>query len=269
MFNGGYYYYPKGPFSLPTHGATTRETTSRGDGLTSQYRLMLTDPWPFRNGIEFGIEHGAGDGLPTSVRSVVFWYDNEHPGMRQTSSIDVGNRVSEAAAAYRASAPDPEYKLTAFYEGARDGNLSSLNYDLPSPNHGFVIIGSQPPPPGTDPLHESITDSGRRHRPGAVIKFRLRIDPDNEGVVLRRRLDQATYGQRAAVYANGIALGIWLTPGSNTRKRWADSDFWLPSTVTAGRRQVAVELRVLKPDDTLPGTGKGWTDFLYTAFSIT
>ena len=271
MFDGGFY-YEKGAFTLPTHGATTKETTARGDGLTSQYRLMLADPWPFRAGVHFGLEHGAGNGIATSVRSVVFWYGNQQPGLRPTDTVVVGSRGSEARHSYRATRPDPAYRLTAFYEGDHDGDVSSPKYDLGLIDRGGGNIvpglGSQPPPQGSDPMHESITGTGRRHRPGAVITFDLKIDPDNHGVILRRQLDQAVFGQRAVVTANGARVGIWLTPGSNTRKRWADSDFFLPASVTAHTNRLSIELQVLSSLPARPRAESGWTDFRYTALTI-
>ncbi len=271
MFDGGFY-YERGAFSLPTHGATTKETTARGDGLTSQYRLLVNDPWPFRAGVRLGLEHGAGDGIPTAIRGVVFWYGNQHSGLRTTDTINVGSRASERKHSYHATGRDPEYPLTAFYEGDHDGDLSSPKYDL-----GFIVrsngdpvpgLGSQPPPDRTDPMHELITSAGRRHPPGVVITFRLKIDPNNHGVILRRQLDQAVFGQRAVVTANGARVGIWLTPGANTSKRWADSDFFLPASVTAHTNRLSIELQVLPSLPTRPRPESGWTDFRYTALTI-
>ncbi len=97
FFDGGYY-YAHGPFTLFDHGATDVETVSPILGRTSQYRLLLQDPWNFRGGIVLGIQHGAGDGLPTSNHSVVFWYGNGLPGMDSTDTIDVGSSASLLAA---------------------------------------------------------------------------------------------------------------------------------------------------------------------------
>jgi len=55
-------------------------------------------------------------------------------------------------------------------------------------------------------------------------EFTLRIDPENAGVMLRRKLDYAYPNQRAEVYikdardprANWQPAGIWYTAGSNT-----------------------------------------------------
>ena len=139
-------------------------------------------------------------------------------------------------------------------------------------------MGSVPPPPGTDPRHQSVTDSGLTHPPGSVIRFNVKIDANNDGVVLRRRLDQATFEQQAAVFVDGVPAGIWMTApntsasGStakyDTSKRWADSDFPIAASLTRGKSQLSIELQVLKPSFVPGGLADGWTDFRYTAFSI-
>ena len=59
---------------------------------------------------------------------------------------------------------------------------------------------------------------------------------------------------------------MWLTPGLNDSKRWTESDFAVPASLTAGRARQAVELRVL-PADGAP-RGEGWTDFGYRVYSL-
>ena len=66
---------------------------------------MLAYLWPFRAGVHFGLEHGAGNGIATSVRSVVFWYGNQQPGLRPTDTVVVGSRGSEAR--HSIARPDP------------------------------------------------------------------------------------------------------------------------------------------------------------------
>jgi hypothetical protein len=71
------------------------------------------------------------------------------------------------------------------------------------------------------------------------------------------------------VYVDGVPLGIWLTSGANPIKRWAESDFLLPSMVTAGRRRISVELRVRAALGAPTADATGWSDFRYTALTIT
>ncbi len=106
----------------------------------------------------------------------------------------------------------------------------------------------------------------------------MHIDSNNDGVVLRRRLDQATFEQQAQVLVDGVPAGTWMTPANtsasgatakyDTTKRWADSDFQIAGSLTKGKSQLSIELEVLKPAFVPAGLADGWTDFRYTVFSI-
>lgn len=279
VFSGGFY-FNHGPFTLPTHGMTTTEQTATGSAV-SQYRLLLGDGWRFHDGAHLGIEHGGGDGVTTATRSVVFWYGAPHPTLIGTDTLDVGDGRSETEHGYTSTSVVPAIGLTAFYEGDHDGNLSSPALD----SYAF-LPGSQPPPPGTDPMGEAIVDDGRYHSSGSTIRFHMSVEPDNDGIVLRRRLDQAVFSQRALVSVDGAEVGVWSTPWINDSKRWADSDFAIPAPLTNGRRTLEVELRVLDPvvapgaaggvpdqptQVSLPSANvalSGWTDFRYDAYAV-
>jgi hypothetical protein len=166
----------------------------------------------------------------------VLWYAGGRRGMRETGAVDMGGTP-----------------LTGFFEGDRDGNESSPGSDV-------TLQGAQPPAEGTDPRGEAVTSSGRTHPAGEVIRFTLPIDPHNAGVVLRRRFDQSLADQRAAVSVDGQPAGEWLDAGANPFKRLAESDFPLPATLTAGRRSIAVALRVL--------SAGGWSDHHYEALTV-
>lgn len=251
FFSGAYYYTSM--FSLPDHGATALEQLGPNLAQAAQYRLMLADPWQFRRGIRLGIEHGGGDGQQTAARSVVFWYGTGRSRLRRTGSVEVGGSGYAGAGS--------KVTLTSFFEGDRDGNISK------PPD--YIVPGALPPPVGTDPQGESVTATGLLHPVGTRIRFTVRLDPSNRGAVLRRLLDQGVFGQRAAVRVDGRPAGTWFTPGSNEIKRWAESDFALPGRLTHGKSRVRVELRVLAPADPPPGATIGWSDFRYTAFSLT
>jgi hypothetical protein len=223
---------------------------------------MLDDPWPFRNGIRLGIEHAAGDGISTSTRSVVFWYGTPKPITRVTDSIDLGDSGDVRAASYHATGTQTSQQLVGFYEGDFDGDISSLAYD------SAILPGSQPPIGGQDPMHESVPGTAFSHPVGSLITFDIRVGVRNDGVIVRRRLDQATYGQRADVLVDGHPAGSWFTPGANTSKRWADSDFYLPARLTNGRRRLNIGLRILPSRGAPSGAPTGWTDSRYQALTI-
>jgi hypothetical protein len=67
FFNGGWY-YNRGAFALPVHGATQVR------GHIVAYRLTLADAIPFEQSISFGMEHGGANDVNGDFESVVFFY---------------------------------------------------------------------------------------------------------------------------------------------------------------------------------------------------
>ncbi|MCY9556012.1 hypothetical protein M5W98_30965, partial [Paenibacillus apiarius] len=65
-----------------------------------------------------------------------------------------------------------------------------------------------------------------------LVRFRLAIDPANQGVRLRRHGDQAGGYQQAAVSVDGTPAGVWLQPLGNDRQRWLADEFVLPAALT-------------------------------------
>lgn len=102
------------------------------------------------------------------------------------------------------------------------------------------------------------TDNGRAHRGSS--QFTVAVDPANQGVVLRRRLDYAVPGQQAAVYVDGQAVGEWSTPGADSAFPWRDYGFAIPAEFTAGKSAVAVELAA-------SSQGTDWTEYRYWIYS--
>jgi hypothetical protein len=66
----------------------------------------------------------------------------------------------------------------------------------------------------------------------------LAIDPANDGVRLRRVLDQSVGPQRATVLVDGVAAGTWYDPARNPWKRLAESEFELPPALPRGKSSI-------------------------------
>ena len=64
-----------------------------------------------------------------------------------------------------------------------------------------------------------IGDPGRAHI--GYSQFVMTIQPANEGVVLRRRLDYGIGNQNAEVFVDGARVGTWYRAGSNFQ-RWGN-----------------------------------------------
>ncbi len=136
--------------------------------------------------------------------------------------------------------------------------------------------------------------TGRKTR--GTSSFRLRLDPKNVGVMLRRKLDYALPNQRAEVYVAGSPdsagrfAGIWYLAGSNSpvysdpkeelgatqhvldtsNRRFRDDEFLIPRELTRGRRSIWVRVKFTPVNRPLyPGHPPGeqaWSEMRYTAY---
>jgi hypothetical protein len=244
QFNGtgseDYYlgcFWPNVPFSSP-FACCAGDIMAEGGGhffgayrIPSSYgRFHLEAPIPFFRSIDARIQHGGLSRLQSDYRSLAFCYLRRRPVLRQTDFIDVGNRASEAAHDYHATQSQLTGRIAAHPEG--------------------------------EYFQGAIDEDGRTHAGGEII-FTIAIDPDNAGVRLRRRLDQASGRQTAAVYVDGTFAGTWYHGYHNEHLRWFDSDFDIHRRLTAGRESLTVRLIV----DTSGGRGP-FTDFRYEVFSF-
>ncbi|MEV4199220.1 DUF2961 domain-containing protein [Micromonospora globbae] len=222
------WYFNHGTFSAPTNGNPAHEVADYGCryDCTGAYRLMLADSVAFGTALRFGIEHGPGDQDPARYGSTAYWYGQDTVAQRWTDTVDVGDAASEAAHAY-ASGGERQV-LTATFEGDDGG-----------------------PRPVTDDTRASTTP----------IRFRVALDPDNHGAVLRRIGDQSSGYQSVAVRVDGRDAGTWTQPLANGTHRWLEDEYRLPAALTAGRSAVTV---TLTPTDGAPA----WSAARYAALSL-
>jgi len=174
------------------------------------------------------IQHGGMSDIRSNYRSLAFCYLRRQPAMRETDFLDVGNAASERAHAY--SATDSE--ATGVVTGRPEGDYFETSDD----------------------------QDGRRHRRGEIT-FEAAVDPQNSGVRLRRRLDQAGLPQTAEVYVDGAYAGAWRHACQNEYLRWYDSDFDLPAKLTRGKGLLGLRLVVIEGPDS-----GAFTDFNYRVF---
>ena len=201
-------------------------------GIRSCYaRYHLEAPLPFRSHLDARIQHGGYNTIRSSYGSLAFYYLRGRPNLVETDFLDVANEASEGFHGYQASASEETGQVTARPEGR---------------NH----------------LLEQ-SDSGRRHESG-TIEFTVAVDPKNQGVRIRRRLDQQSPRQTAEVLIDGEPVGIWYHADKNETLRWFDSDFDIHSRFTAEKSHLHVELRV----DSAEGRG-AFTDFSYRVYCLT
>lgn len=141
----------------------------------------------------------------------------------------------------------------------------------------------------TDEVHEGEIKKGSS-------EFRLRLRPDNVGVLLRRKLDYSFPNQRAEIYVAGPSkshwefAGIWYLAGSNTvvysnpkeelgaaehkletsNQRFRDDEFLISRKLTQGRNTIWVRVKFTPVNRPLypgyPPEKQAWSASDYTAY---
>ena len=208
------------------------------------YRFHILDYVPFLNSIKLTQDHAHAfthdrDG---TFLSAVYYYHTPKKFLTLTDTLDVGKPDSESAHNYRAEGTEGKARVqmdTAGYEGD---------------------------------FNELITDEGRWTDKGSV--FTVKINPDNDGVRLRKRINQTAYHQELDVLVDGILAGTWFEQGANyvlnydMRKykqlvtdyyakqqqevpswqngampsKFRDTEFEIPAALTRGKQQLKLQM---------------------------
>jgi hypothetical protein len=103
---------------------------------------------------------------------------------------------------------------------------------------------------------ESVRDDGRSIESRS--RFVVRLDPENNGVRLRRRMDAGKKDQKAYVFVDGLRMPVpWFTLGWNTSKRWKDTEYEIPARYTSGKDEITVSIEVIE------GDRNPWSEYHY------
>jgi len=228
-------FWPNPDFDTP-FGCVAGNILEEGGGdLAGAYhvpasysRFHLEAPIPFFSAIDARIQHGGQSDILSNYRSLGFAYVRKSPALFPTDSIIIGLPASEKAHGYEAAASSPATELSAYPEGEH--------------------------------FETRIKASGRHHT-GGEIRFRIAVDPANDGVRLRRRIDQKNARQKALVYVDGRYAGCWYYGYENEYLRWNDTDFEIASSFSRGRKFLEIKLLV-KTDD----GEDAFSDFGYSVY---
>ena len=138
-----------------------------------------------------------------------------------TDELNVGNEISERAHSYCISKQTRWETLTSAY----DGYEQKVDYD-------------------------TLTDDGRAHC--GASQFTMKLDPENSGVRLRKRLNRAGNGvQTVKVFIDDKEIGIWHFVQSSfapVNQSWVESDYEIPASFTQGKTKVTVRLEYVDSD---------------------
>jgi len=124
------------------------------------------------------------------------------------------------------------------------GEISELALRVPQ------IVGVEPQP--------AISDDGRAHK--GTSTFTLQVDPDNQGVELRRRFDATSAQQVADVTVDGEPAGRWEATDDHAGT-WSYQTLTLPAELTAGKSSITVT-------NTYVSATIDWNEFRYWADSV-
>ena len=257
----------------PTGAPSLSAASCEEDKIESAYRFLLADLMPFWKNAVIRLEHGGTDQSTQHYQTVTYWYGAPAPALVKTDELKVGDRASEAAHNYVSPQASAPYEITSRYEWGVD-----------------ALAGRE--------IYPAQTDHGRKT--AGFSEFALTLDPQNLGVLLRRKLDYSFPNQRAEVYvADGGKIqakpdwklaGIWYLAGANTcvysnpkgelgaarhivetsNRRFRDDEFLVPRNLTHGRSSIRVRVKFtpvatpLFPGCPLPELA--WSEIRYDAY---
>jgi hypothetical protein len=157
-----------------------------------------------------------------------------------------------------------------------------------------LVIDGQATASSAAEAYPAHTDRGRTTTGSS--EFRLKLDPNNVGVLLRRKLDYSFPNQRAAVFVADDSggdwkpAGIWYLAGSNTcvysnpreelgatqhivqtsNRRFRDDEFLIPRDLTESRTAIRVQVRFTPVSIPLfpgrPVDPQAWSELRYDAY---
>jgi hypothetical protein len=256
----------------PTGAPSAAAMLDAEDGIESAYRFLLADLFPFGRNARIQLEHGGADDSTAHYRTLAFWYGLPGACLVPTDSLHVGDPADEAAHAYTSPDASGVVSVTSRYEWGVD-----------------TFNGQE--------VYPATTDFGRTTT--GTSELTLAIDPDNLGVLLRRKLDYAIPDQRAEVWVGDgdtggelARAGVWFLAGSNrclysnppdelgapspvdetSNRRFRDDEMLIPRALTQGRRHIRVRVvstpvsKPLFPGAPLDPMAGAWSEMRYDAY---
>jgi hypothetical protein len=256
----------------PVGARNAKEAQGAEDKIESAYRFLLADLMPFGKNARICLEHGGTNQSTEHYETVTYWYGVPSPALRQTDEIQIGDAASEKSHSYVSPQASAPYEITSRYEW------------------GVDHIGKRE----IFPAH---TDRGRSTK--GTSEFTVKLEPNNLGVLLRRKLDYAFPNQRAEVFVSDASkgkagewqsAGIWYLAGSNTcvysnpkeelgatqhivqtsNRRFRDDEFLVPRELTRGRSAIRIRIkftpvnRPLFPGHPVPELA--WSEIRYNVY---
>ncbi len=132
------------------------------DQIESAYRFLLADLMPFGKNARICLEHGGTNQSTEHYETVALWYGLPSPSLVKTDELQIGDPASEKGHHYVSTQASAPYEITSRYEW------------------GVDHLGGKE-------IYPAHTDRGRSTT--GTTEFALKLEPNNFGVLLRRKLD--------------------------------------------------------------------------------
>jgi hypothetical protein len=207
------------PIQTPLWGALI-------NGFLGGYRFYMNDSYVFNSKIDIRYEHSNWGSITSGQKTdCVVWYylaDPNYCNLKLTDEFDVGKAASERAHAYAITGQS--------WTGTDTGqmHLESSSYDKCEQGDPYPT-----------------TDDGKAFNGSSC--FTVKIDPRNEGIKLRRRVNRNISNvQEANVYVDGALIpdAPWyfcdLPAPLDTA--FADTDYEIPAAYTKGKERVTIRV---------------------------
>src|SRR5262249_5605379 len=183
----------------PTGARNLQEAKNNEDKIESAYRFLLADFMPFGRNALIRLEHGGQNDSNEHYQTVAYWYGLNRPSLIKTDRLQIGDVSDEQAHQYTSPDASPPFQISSRYEWGVD-----------------TLRGAE--------IYPEHTDHGRKTK--GTSEFNLKLDPNNMGVLLRRKLDYSIPNQRAEISVaevrdskpagRFVPAGVWYLAGSST-----------------------------------------------------
>jgi len=268
-------------------GREAGKQKSERDLVNSAYRFLLADIFPFGRRAVIGLEHGGGNTSREHYSGVAYWYGSPAPTLMLTDQLNVCHGEDAKAHEYESPTAEEPYRLVSRYEWGPDHDAPGWWHEEGAGARGAIQF------------YPAEEDTVRIMR--GASEFTVRLDPQNHGVMLRRKFDYEYPNQRAKVFVKPAGsdrpwqeAGIWYTAGCNTcvhsrppgnnfteaelapaqhnvvtsNRRWREEEFLIARRLTTGVERLRIRIEQVPDDRPLfPGhafpTKSAWSESRY------
>jgi len=279
------------PFAGHPVGRSKEKAENDRQRINSAYRFLIADYFPFGKRAVINLEHGALNSYPEHYSGVVYWYGIDAPTLIETDRLNVCHPEDMEKHHFSSPTASEPYSLVSRYEWGPDTDIG--DWGNPRSLRDICYASRQ-----YFPAQE---DSARIMH--GTTRFRVRLHPENRGVLIRRKFDYAYPNQHAKVYVRDPVsdeweyAGDWYTAGSNTcvysrpvggnftkaelaptehhviqgNRRWREEEFLIASELTGGLDSMDIKI-VHVPNNTrlFPGHDfpkkSYWSESRYTVY---